>query len=172
MCTPITWNAFKQDSDFSYFLFTRICIDRNCTLQPRVTLYTAGHLHTAVPHCSHSRAPIVHTAVPRENNEHGCVYLRCRAVCKLPGCVEGHPCNWIYLIYLFPKKPSQKGTLFEFKYTERNHAIYIQYSILFICTVTSTAVVVTQKNKYIASVSIDVRDFCQQNYYYHHRMYA
>ena len=42
-----------------------------------VTLYTAGHLHTAVPHCSHSRAPIVHTAVPRENNEHGCVYLRC-----------------------------------------------------------------------------------------------
>ena len=59
----------------------------------RVTLYTAGHLHTAVPHCSHSRAPIVHTAVRRENNEHGCVYLRCRAVCKLPGCVEGHP--WI-----------------------------------------------------------------------------
>ena len=59
----------------------------------RVTLYTAGHLHTAVPHCSHSRAPIVHTAVPRENNEHGCVYLRCRAVCKLPGCVEGHP--WV-----------------------------------------------------------------------------
>ena len=58
----------------------------------RVTLYTAGHLHTAVPHCSHSRAPIVHTAVPWENNEHGCVYLRCRAVCKLPGCVEGHPC--------------------------------------------------------------------------------
>ena len=57
----------------------------------RVTLYTAGHLHTAVPHCSHSRAPIVHTAVPRENNEHGCVYLRCRAVCMLPGCVEGHP---------------------------------------------------------------------------------
>ena len=57
----------------------------------RVTLYTAGHLHTAVPHCWHSRAPTVHTAVPRENNEHGCVYLRCRAVCKLPGCVEGHP---------------------------------------------------------------------------------
>ena len=57
----------------------------------RVTLSTAGHLHTAVPHCSHSRAPIVHTAVPRENNEHGCVYLCCRAVCKLPGCVEGHP---------------------------------------------------------------------------------
>ena len=60
----------------------------------RVTLYTAGHLHTAVPHCSHSHAPIVHTAVHRENNEHGCVYLRCRAVCKLPGCVEGHP--WFY----------------------------------------------------------------------------
>ena len=58
-----------------------------------LTLYIAGHLHTAVLHCSHSRAPIVHTAVPRENIEHGCVYLRCRAVCKLPGCVEGHP--WI-----------------------------------------------------------------------------
>ena len=59
----------------------------------QVTLYTAGHLHTAVPHCWHSRAPIVHTAVPRENNEHGCVYLRYRAVCKLPGCLEGHPCT-------------------------------------------------------------------------------
>ena len=66
----------------------------------RVTLYTAGHLHTAVPHCSHSRAPIVHTAMPRENNEHGCVYLRCRAVCKLPGCVEGHP--WIN-VWWFPQ---------------------------------------------------------------------
>ena len=76
----------------------------------RVTLYTAGHLHTAVPHCSHSRAPIVHTAVPRENNEHGCVYLRCRAVCKLPGCVEGHPwyfrfdtmkADYSHLLYAF-----------------------------------------------------------------------
>ena len=69
---------------------------RACSLfnaKSRVTLYTAGHLHTAVPYCSHSRAPIVHTAVPRENNEHGCVYLRCRAVCMLPGCVEGHPWN-------------------------------------------------------------------------------
>ena len=65
----------------------------------RVTLYTAGHLHTAVPYCSHSRAPIVHTAVPRENNEHGCVYLRCRAVCKLPGCVEGHPWIWVKNLY-------------------------------------------------------------------------
>ena len=61
------------------------------TRKSQVTLYTAGHLHTALPHCSHSRAPIVHAAMPRENNEHGCVYLRCRAVCKLPGCVEGHP---------------------------------------------------------------------------------
>ena len=62
----------------------------------RVILYTAGHLHTTVPHCLHNRAPIVHTAVSRENNEHGCVYLRCRAVCKLPGCVEGHPCySWL-----------------------------------------------------------------------------
>ena len=72
---------------------TAILVDDkfNCILA-RVTLYTAEHLHTAVPHCSHSRAPIVDTAVPRETNEHGCVYLRCRAVCKLLGCVEGHPC--------------------------------------------------------------------------------
>ena len=44
-------------------------------------------------HCSHSRAP--------ENNEHGCVYLRCTAVCKLPGCVEGHPwkCRPRYSVY-------------------------------------------------------------------------
>ena len=70
----------------------------------RVTLYTAGHLHTAVPHCSHSRAPIVHTAVPRENNEHGCVYLRCRAVCKLPGCVEGHPWSSTTIVILFADK--------------------------------------------------------------------
>ena len=69
-----------------------------CAQWTRVTLYTAGHLHTAVPHCSHSRAPIVHTAVPPENNEHGCVCLRCRAVCKLPGCVEGHPW-WIDLLH-------------------------------------------------------------------------
>ena len=79
--------------------------DFGCVLYSRVTLYTAGHMHTAVPHCSHSRAPIVHTAVPRENNEHGCVYLRCRAVCKLPGCVEGHPWywrfygTWTYLVF-------------------------------------------------------------------------
>ena len=73
----------------------------------RVTLYTAGHLHTAVPHCSHSRAPIVHTAVPQENNEHGCVYLRCTAVCKLPGCVEGHP--WCCLEVNFQKVDQHAG---------------------------------------------------------------
>ena len=73
----------------------------------RVTLYTAGHLHTAVPHCSHSRAPIVHTAVLRENNEHGCVYLRCTAVCKLPGCVEGHPC--ICIEFWFSKPIFENG---------------------------------------------------------------
>ena len=70
---------------------------RSIPTYTRVTLYTAWHLHTAVSHCSHSRAPIVHTAVPRENNEHGCVYLRCRAVCKLPGCVEGHP--WYSVVW-------------------------------------------------------------------------
>ena len=74
-----------------HYLFNALVWGFNLQCISRVTLYTAGHLHTAVPHCSHSRAPIVLTAVPRENNEHGCVYLRCRAVCKLPGCVEGHP---------------------------------------------------------------------------------
>ena len=64
---------------------------------PRLTLYTAGNLHTAVPHCSHSRAPNVHMAMPQENNEHGRVHLRCMAVCKLPGCEEGHPLNLSYV---------------------------------------------------------------------------
>ena len=82
----------------------------------RVTVYIAGHLHTAVPHCSHSRAPIVHTAVPRENNEHGCVYLRRRAVCKLPGCVEGHPWllvrkftwyAWPVILWIHPAKEAR-----------------------------------------------------------------
>ena len=82
---------FKFRLKFHWSLFARVQLTIS-----RVILYTAGHLHTAVPHCLHSRAPIVHTAVPRENNEHGCVYLRCRAVCKLPGCVEGHP--WIFQI--------------------------------------------------------------------------
>ena len=59
--------------------------------QPGTCTQPCPIVHTAVP-------PIVHTAVPRENNEHGCVYLRCRAVCKLPGCVEGHPWDCIWLI--------------------------------------------------------------------------
>ena len=89
-----------RSASFDVWLPRQCILDANASVvmpnipshsDTRVTLYTAGHLHTAVPHCSHSRAPIVHTAVPRENNEHGCVYLRCRAVCKLPGCVEGHP---------------------------------------------------------------------------------
>ena len=84
LCHLIVENWYKMKI---HFMFHK----NNPAQKSRVTLYTAGHLHTAVPHCSHSRAPIVHTAVPRENNEHGCVYLRRRAVCKLPGCVEGHP---------------------------------------------------------------------------------
>ena len=56
-------------------------------------------LISRVTHCWHSRAPIVDTAVPRENNEHGCVYLRCRALCKRPGCVEGHP--WLFTMPFF-----------------------------------------------------------------------
>ena len=83
---------FHENHDMTKTVCDLVLI-KPCLLISRVTLYTAGHLHTAVPHCSHSRVPIVHTAVPRENNEHGWVYLRCRAVCKLPGCVEGHP--WI-----------------------------------------------------------------------------
>ena len=90
---PTTWlSTIKTDlSEMNYNLKEAFEIAYDIDIYTRVTLYTAGHLHTAVPHCSHSRAPIVHTVVPRENNEHGCVYLRCRAVCKLPGCVEGHP---------------------------------------------------------------------------------
>ena len=56
--------------------------------------FTKKHMHgwpSTQPGTCTQPCPIVHTAVPRENNEHGCVYLRCRAVCKLPGCVEGHP---------------------------------------------------------------------------------
>ena len=79
--TEFTWSVTTAE----------ILLYLNIRLHSRVTLYTTGHLRTAVPHCSHSRAPIVHTTVPQENNEHGCVYLRCRSVCKLPGCVEGLP---------------------------------------------------------------------------------
>ena len=82
------------DNVHQWYNMNRLTVNKRNRLLSRVTLYTAGHLHTAVPHCWHSRAPIVHTAVPRENNGHGCVYLRCRAVCKLPGCVEGHPWLW------------------------------------------------------------------------------
>ena len=89
--------ALCNDENPKYSDMTIVVIDSlplwiEISTVTQVTLYTTGHLHTAVPYCSHSRAPIVHTAMPRENNEHGCVYLRCRAVCKLPGCVEGHPC--------------------------------------------------------------------------------
>ena len=91
--SAFSWmKMFQFQLKFHWSLFPRVQL--TIFQHSRVTLYTAGHLHTAVPHCSHSRAPIVHTAVPQENNEHGCVYLRCRAVCKLPGCVEGHPWHW------------------------------------------------------------------------------
>ena len=98
----------------------------------RVTLYTAGHLHTAVPHCSHSRAPIVHTAVPRENNEHDCVYLCCRAVCKLPGCVEGHP--WVnerhsveslFIEHVVSHCSEQQTPFFSFRFNPQNNTPYI-----------------------------------------------
>ena len=85
------WSPFRSRWPINRYYYGALLVPFRNGPTSRVTLYTAGHLHTAVPHCSHSRAPIVHTAVPRENNEHGCVYLRCRAVCKLPGCVEGHP---------------------------------------------------------------------------------
>ena len=89
--SSVSWARHFLDVWSHEYADWKIAFRAHLTTHTRVTLYTAGHLHTAVPHCSHSRAPIVHTAVPRENNEHGCVYLRCRAVCKLPGCVEGHP---------------------------------------------------------------------------------
>ena len=94
------WKLWSFDKLLKFITFTLSCYDlgsnMNCSIVSRVTLYTAGHLHIAVPHCSHSRAPIVHTAMPRENNEQGCVYLCCKAVCKLPGCVEGHLWVWAW----------------------------------------------------------------------------
>ena len=102
-----------------------------CKTIARVTLYTAGHLHTAVPHCSHSRAPIVHTAVPRENNEHGCVYLRCRAVCKLPGCVEGHP--WIgHLFYATSSFVHHFITITELKLELQSGAQFESQLVIFV----------------------------------------
>ena len=48
----------------------------------RVTLYTAGHLHTAVPHCSHNRAPhSSHSRAPGEQWARLCVFT-------LQGCVQ------------------------------------------------------------------------------------
>ena len=55
-------------------------------------IVTGDPLHSRA--LAHSRAPIVDTAVPRENNGgtavwtmgHGCVQVR--------GCVEGHPWLW------------------------------------------------------------------------------
>ena len=87
----VLWQICTQQHNASKYMQRKYIIK---SLKSRVTLYTVGHLHTAAPHCSHCRAPIVHTAVPREDNEHGCVYLHCRAVCKLPGCVEGYPWKW------------------------------------------------------------------------------
>ena len=69
-----------------------------------VLLGTTGDpLHSRA--LAHSRAPLFtqpcpHCSHNRENNEHGCVCLRCRAECKLPGCVEDHP--WVRIC---PKCP-------------------------------------------------------------------
>ena len=64
------------------------------------------------PHCSQSRAP-----------GNGCVYLRCRAVCKLPGCVEGHP--W------FPRHtPGQSNNEQPVVWLQRTILQSINYSIM------------------------------------------
>ena len=53
---------------------------------PRLTLYTAGYLHTAVPHCSHSRAPLfTQPCTGRTMSKALCIYVaglcaRCPAV--------------------------------------------------------------------------------------------
>ena len=48
--------AMHNDSAHKIHFINRCCTVLRWTLS-RVTLYTAGHLHTAVAHCSHSRAP-------------------------------------------------------------------------------------------------------------------
>ena len=86
---------------FSKFLFHSIQQSSFQNGQSRLTLYTAGHLHAALPHCWHSCAPIVHTAVPQENNEHGLVYLRCsvQAARLCRGSPVQCPANF-YAIYI------------------------------------------------------------------------
>ena len=82
-CIAISQKQLKRFIWFISIMGTssnRSLLGQPWVIRSRVTLYTAGHLHTAVPHCWHSRAPIVPTAVSRENNEHGCVYLQ--------GCVQ------------------------------------------------------------------------------------
>ena len=52
------------------------CLVDNNMIYTRVTLYTAGHLHTAVPHCSHSRAPLFTQPCPgRTMSTTVCVYV-------------------------------------------------------------------------------------------------
>ena len=63
------------------------------------TVYSHGWPSTQPGTCTQP-CTIVDTAVPplftqpcpgRTMSTAVCIYLRCRAVCKLPGCVEGHP---------------------------------------------------------------------------------
>ena len=89
--------------------------DNNEGRYARVTLYTAGHLHTAVPHCWYSRAPIVHTAVPPLFTQ-PCPGEQWARLCvfTLQGCVQAaRLCRWPVVMY----KGQNTGTYL----TQRKH---------------------------------------------------
>ena len=83
-------SSVTTEKSVFYLIYSRVTQPGTCT-QPCPIVHTAVHPLFTQPCPDRTMSTIVHTAVPRENNEHGCVYLRCSAVCKLPGCVEGHP---------------------------------------------------------------------------------
>ena len=102
----------------------KVCTTIYLMLNYIESINTGDPLHSRA--LAHSRAPlftqpcpIVHTAVPRENNDHGCVNLRCRAVCKLPGCVEGHPWSIDHIFDVHITCQCQTNQMFQIYRTSR-----------------------------------------------------
>ena len=80
---------------YVYIIYIHFGFFRALTKHPHMHGWPITQPGTCTQPC-----PIVHTAVPplftqpcpgRTMPTALCVYLRCRAVCKLPGYVEGHP---------------------------------------------------------------------------------